>query len=253
MMSKKDVRIEMKNIQKSFGSVKPLQGVDLTLYKGECLGLLGDNGAGKSTLMKILSGVIMPDQGEFFFEGERVSIKSPKEAKNLQIETVFQDLALCDTLSVGNNIFLGREPVKFGRRLIDKKKLHEKTREELDKLGINISSTKLTVQHMSGGQRQAVAIARAMAFQPKVLIMDEPTAALGVKEVNMVLNLINKVKEAGVSVILITHRLQDLFVVCDRLMVLHEGTCIDNRTIDQYTLESVINSIMGNPEGVHVS
>ncbi|OLS38271.1 ABC transporter ATP-binding protein [Alkalihalophilus pseudofirmus] len=252
-MTESNIRIQMKDIHKSFGPVKPLQGVDLTLNKGECLGLLGDNGAGKSTLMKILSGVIIPDKGDFYFEDQKITIKNPKDAKDLQIETVFQDLALCDTLSVANNIFLGREPLKFGGRLIDKKKLHEKTREELDKLGINISSTKLTVENMSGGQRQAVAIARAMAFQPKVLIMDEPTAALGVKEVNMVLGLINKVKKSGVSVILITHRLQDLFVVCDRLMVLHEGKCIDNRTIDQYTLETVINSIMGNPEGVHVS
>ncbi|PLR81631.1 ABC transporter ATP-binding protein [Bacillus canaveralius] len=252
-MTKNDIRIQMKNIQKSFGAVKPLQGVDLTLYKGECLGLLGDNGAGKSTLMKILSGVIIPDQGEFYVDGQKVSIKKPRDAKDLQIETVYQDLALCDTLNVANNIFLGREPVKFAGRLIDKKKLHERTREELEKLGINISSTKLTVQNMSGGQRQAVAIARAMVFQPKVLILDEPTSALGVKEVNMVLGLINKVKKTGVSVILITHRLQDLFEVCDRLMVLHEGKCIDNRSIEQYTLESVIKSIMGNPEGVQVS
>lgn len=252
-MSNTEIRIQMKNIQKSFGAVKPLQGVDLTLNKGECLGLLGDNGAGKSTLMKILSGVIIPDQGEFYVEGEKVKIKSPRDAKDLQIETVYQDLALCDTLNVASNIFLGREPVKLGGTLIDKKKLHQRTREELDKLGINIASTKLAVQNMSGGQRQAIAIARAMVFKPKVLILDEPTSALGVKEVNMVLGLINKVKKSGVSVILITHRLQDLFEVCDRLMVLHEGKCIDNRTIEQYTLESVIKSIMGNPEGVQVS
>lgn len=252
-MSNTEIRIQMKNIQKSFGAVKPLQGVDLTLNKGECLGLLGDNGAGKSTLMKILSGVIIPDQGEFYVEGEKVKIKSPRDAKDLQIETVYQDLALCDTLNVASNIFLGREPVKHGGTLIDKKKLHQRTREELDKLGINIASTKLAVQNMSGGQRQAIAIARAMVFKPKVLILDEPTSALGVKEVNMVLGLINKVKKSGVSVILITHRLQDLFEVCDRLMVLHEGKCIDNRTIEQYTLESVIKSIMGNPEGVQVS
>lgn len=247
-MKDKEIRIQMRNIHKNFGPVRPLQGVDLTLYKGECLGLLGDNGAGKSTLMKILSGVIIPDQGEFFVDGQKVNIRKPKDAKDLQIETVYQDLALCDTLNVANNIFLGREPVKFARRLIDKKKLHERTREELDKLGINIASTKLAVQNMSGGQRQAVAIARAMIFQPKVLILDEPTSALGVKEVNMVLELINKVKKTGVSVILITHRLQDLFEVCDRLMVLHEGKCIDNRPIEEYTLESVIKSIMGNPE-----
>jgi simple sugar transport system ATP-binding protein len=251
-VANREMRIEMKNIQKSFGAVKPLRGVDLTLYKGECLGLLGDNGAGKSTLMKILSGVVIPDQGEFYVDGERVTIRKPRDAKDLQIETVYQDLALCDTLNVASNIFLGREPVKFGGRLIDKKKLHERTREELDKLGINIASTKLAVQNMSGGQRQAVAIARAMVFQPKVLILDEPTSALGVKEVNMVLDLINKVKKTGVSVILITHRLQDLFEVCDRLMVLHDGQCIDNRPIEQYTLEKVIKSIMGNPEGVSV-
>ncbi|WNS73665.1 ATP-binding cassette domain-containing protein [Bacillus sp. DTU_2020_1000418_1_SI_GHA_SEK_038] len=245
-MKDKEIRIQMKNIHKSFGPVKPLQGVDLSLYKGECLGLLGDNGAGKSTLMKILSGVIIPDQGTFYVNGQKVNIRNPRDAKDLQIETVYQDLALCDTLNVANNIFLGREPVKFAGRLIDKKKLHQRTREELDKLGINIASTKLAVQNMSGGQRQAVAIARAMIFQPNVLILDEPTSALGVKEVNMVLELINKVKKTGVSVILITHRLQDLFEVCDRLMVLHEGKCIDNRPIEEFTLESVIKSIMGN-------
>ncbi|SDH65508.1 ATP-binding cassette domain-containing protein [Alteribacillus bidgolensis] len=244
-----DYQIEMRDIEKSFGAVKPLQGVDLKLEKGECLGLLGDNGAGKSTLMKILSGVIMPDKGTFYFEGEATRISNPREAKNIKIETVFQDLALCDTLSVASNMFLGREPLKSGR-LIDQKKLHQQARNELDKLGINIASTKLQVQNMSGGQRQAVAIARAMIFQPKVLIMDEPTAALGVKEVKMVLDLINTVKAQGVSVILITHRLQDLFEVCDRLMVLHEGKCIDDRGIDQFTLESVVQSIMGNPQEV---
>lgn len=251
-MDNQQYQMEMHNIQKSFGAVKPLRGVDLKLKKGQCLGLLGDNGAGKSTLMKILSGVIMPDAGEFTFEGEKIKVNSPREAKNLQIETVFQDLSLCDTLSVANNMFLGREPVKM-KRFIDYKSLHEKARAELDKLGINISSTKLQVQNMSGGQRQAIAIARAMIFKPKVLIMDEPTAALGVKEVNMVLNLINTVKAQGVSVILITHRLQDLFEVCDRLMVLHDGKCIDDRSIDHYTLETVIQSIMGNPQGVHAS
>ncbi|MRG88142.1 ATP-binding cassette domain-containing protein [Salinibacillus xinjiangensis] len=246
-------QIEMKNIQKSFGNIKSLRGVDLKLRPGEVLGLVGDNGAGKSTLMKTLSGVINPDEGEFHFEGKRVNIDSPKAAKNLNIETVFQDLSLCDTLDVASNMFLGREPIRFLGRLIDKKTLHTRAREELDKLGINISSTKLQVQNMSGGQRQAIAIARAMLFKPKVLVMDEPTAALGVKEVNMVLQLIKTVKEQGVSVVLITHRLQDLFEVCDRLMVLYEGKCIDDRPIDDFTLETLIKSIMGSPEGVKVS
>nr|TXF85401.1 sugar ABC transporter ATP-binding protein [Alkalicoccus halolimnae] len=239
----------MRGIEKSFGAVKPLRGVDLHLKEGECLGLLGDNGAGKSTLMKILSGVVIPDKGSFSFEGRTVKISNPRDAKDLKIETIFQDLSLCDTLNVASNMFLGREPVKKGR-LIDHKNMHEKAKAELNKLKINISSTRLKVQNMSGGQRQAVAIARAMAFRPKVLIMDEPTAALGVKEVNMVLNLINTIKEQGVSVILITHRLQDLFEVCDRLMVLHEGKCIDDRSIDEFTLETIIQSIMGNPQGV---
>lgn len=172
-MDNHEYQIEMRGIEKAFGPVKPLQGVDLKLNKGECLGLLGDNGAGKSTLMKILSGVIIPDKGKFFVEGEETKIKSPREAKNLKIETIFQDLSLCDTLSVASNMFLGREPVKG--RLIDQKKMHQQARSELDKLGINIASTKLRVQNMSGGQRQAVAIARAMIFKPKVLIMDEPT------------------------------------------------------------------------------
>lgn len=246
-------RLEMKNIKKSFGNIKSLQGVDLQLRKGEVLGLVGDNGAGKSTLMKTLSGVVIPDEGEFYFEGKKVKIDSPKAAKDLHIETVFQDLSLCDTLDVASNMFLGREPVKFMGRLIDRKTLHERAREELDKLGIDISSTRLKVENMSGGQRQAVAIARAMLFRPKVLVMDEPTAALGVKEVNMVLQLIKTVKAQGVSVVLITHRLQDLFEVCDRIMVLYEGRCIDNRPIEDFTLESLISSIMGSPEGVKVS
>ena len=246
-------RLEMKNIKKSFGNIKSLQGVDLQLRKGEVLGLVGDNGAGKSTLMKTLSGVVIPDEGEFYFEGKKVKIDSPKAAKDLHIETVFQDLSLCDTLDVASNMFLGREPVKFMGRLIDRKTLHERAREELDKLGIDISSTRLKVENMSGGQRQAVAIARAMLFKPKVLVMDEPTADLGVKEVNMVLQLIKTVKAQGVSVVLITHRLQDLFEVCDRIMVLYEGRCIDNRPIEDFTLESLISSIMGSPEGVKVS
>lgn len=243
-------RIEMRNIKKSFGEVRPLQGVNLKVKEGEVLGLVGDNGAGKSTLMKALSGVVIPDSGEFLFDGQIMNISAPKDAKNYNIETVFQDLALCDTLDVSSNMFLGREPTKYMGMLIDKNELHQRARKGLDRLGINISSTKLTVQNMSGGQRQAIAIARAMLFKPKVLIMDEPTAALGVKEVNMVLELINEVKNQGVSVILITHRLQDLFEVCDRINVLFEGKIIDDRSINDFTLESLIQSIMGNPKEV---
>lgn len=241
-------RIEMKDIQISFGEIKSLRGVNLTLNEGEVLGIAGDNGAGKSTLMKILSGVNIPDKGEILFEGKTVSLRSPRVAKQLQIETVFQDLALCDTLNVANNLFLGREPSRFFGRFIDKKTLHENASHELDRLGVHIPSTHLPVQNLSGGQRQSIAIARAITFKPKVLIMDEPTAALGVKEVNMVLELIKTVKKQGVSVVLITHRLQDFFEVCDRMMVLYEGKCIDNRPIKDFTLNSLIQSIMGRPQ-----
>lgn len=241
-------RIQMRGIQKSFGNLHVLSGVDLTLHKGEALGLVGDNGAGKSTLMKILSGAYVPTGGTISVDGQPVNISSPRDAKNLKIETVYQDLSLCDTLDVARNIFLGREPTYMGG-VIDNKRLHKQAQIELNRLGISIPSTYLPVQNLSGGQRQAIAIARAVTFEPKVLIMDEPTAALGVKEVNMVLDLINRIKNNGVSVILITHRLQDLFEVCDRLMVLYEGKCIDDRPIAKFTLETLIQSIMGKPEG----
>lgn len=248
MLSDKKPRIEMKDIHISFGEIKSLRGVNLKLNEGEVLGIAGDNGAGKSTLMKVLSGVNVPDKGEILFEGKPVTLSSPRAAKQLQIETVFQDLALCDTLNVASNLFLGREPSRFFGQFIDKKTLHQNATSELNRLGVSIPSTHLPVQNLSGGQRQSVAIARAITFQPKVLIMDEPTAALGVQEVNMVLNLINTVKKQGVSVVLITHRLQDFFEVCDRMMILYEGQCIDDRPIKDFNLDNLIQSIMGNPQ-----
>jgi len=242
-------RVVMKDIHKSFGNIRSLQGINLTLQPGEVLGLVGDNGAGKSTLMKTLSGVIVPDKGDIYFEGEKVTINSPKDAKDLHIETVFQDLSLCDTLSASSNMFLGREHVKKSG-FIDFEKMHQQAEEELSRLGINIPSVELPVMNMSGGQRQTIAIARSMIFNPKVLILDEPTAALGVNEVEMVLEMIKSIKKEGVSVILITHRLQDLFEVCDRIMVLYEGKNFDERSIEEYTLETLIKSIMGSPEEV---
>lgn len=244
-------RIEMKEITKSFGRIQSLRGVNLELYPGEVLGLVGDNGAGKSTLMKVLSGVHLPDGGSMKFEGQSIRLHSPKEAKNYQIETIFQDLALCDTLDVASNLFLGREPLRLFNRLIDKKKMHLSAQQELDRLGVTIPSTYATVENLSGGQRQSVAIARAVINNPKVLIMDEPTAALGVKEVRMVLELIKKVKQSGVSVILITHRLRDLFEVCDRITVLYEGRIIDNRPITDFTMETLVESITAEKEAVH--
>ncbi|CAM3132093.1 ATP-binding cassette domain-containing protein [Sporolactobacillus spathodeae] len=244
-------RIEMRDIKKSFGKIQSLRGVNLELYPGEVLGLVGDNGAGKSTLMKVLSGVHIPDSGTMKFEGQPIQLNSPKDAKKHQIETIFQDLALCDTLDVASNLYLGREPVHFFNQLIDQKKMHEQAKTELDRLGVTIPSTYVTVENLSGGQRQSVAIARAVIYSPKVLIMDEPTAALGVKEVRMVLELIQRVKRTGVSVILITHRLRDLFEVCDRITVLYEGRIIDNRPISDFTMESLVASITAENEEVH--
>ncbi|WP_218013117.1 ATP-binding cassette domain-containing protein [Sporolactobacillus terrae] len=244
-------RIEMKEITKSFGRIQSLRGVNLELYPGEVLGLVGDNGAGKSTLMKVLSGVHYPDGGTMKFEGHSINLRSPKDAKKYQIETIFQDLALCDTLDVASNLFLGREPLRFFNRLIDTKKMHRDARRELDRLGVKIPSTYATVENLSGGQRQSVAIARAVMNNPKVLIMDEPTAALGVKEVRLVLELIKTVKRRGVSVILITHRLLDLFEVCDRITVLYEGRIIDNRPISDFTMESLVASITVEKEAIH--
>jgi simple sugar transport system ATP-binding protein len=244
-------RIEMREITKSFGRIQSLRGVNLELYPGEVLGLVGDNGAGKSTLMKVLSGVHLPDGGSMKFEGQSIRLHSPKEAKDYQIETIFQDLALCDTLDVASNLFLGREPLYFFNRLIDRKKMHQDAKRELDRLGVTIPSTSATVENLSGGQRQSVAIARAVINNPKVLIMDEPTAALGVKEVRLVLELIKKVKQSGVSVILITHRLRDLFEVCDRITVLYEGRIIDNRSINDFTMETLVESITAEKEVIH--
>jgi len=239
-------RVLMQDIRKRYGMVDALRGVTLRVAPGEVVGLVGDNAAGKSTLMKILAGAVVPDSGRIFFNGREVSFTSPRDARELGIEMVYQDLALCDDIDVAGNLFLGREPRRFGGLVLDKRRMHREAREHLDALNIRIPLTDLPVRDLSGGQRQAVAIARAVTFGPKVLIMDEPTAALAVSEVETVLRLIRTVSESGVSVILITHRLQDLFEVCDRLCVMYEGTLradLDARTT---SLERLVAEIVGH-------
>lgn len=238
-------RVMMKDIRMRFGMVEALRGVSLRVAPGEVVGLVGDNAAGKSTLMKCLSGTYIPDSGEIWVDGQPVTYQTPREAQNLGIEMVYQDLALCDDIDVAGNIFLGREPRTLGGLVLDKKEMHAKARELLDSLRIRIPYTDLPVRNLSGGQRQSVAIARAVHFQPRLLILDEPTAALAVAEVEMVLELITRVAESGVGVILITHRLQDLFRVCDRLCVMYEGTLradLDARTT---SLETLVQEIVG--------
>ena len=241
-------RVVMQAIKKQYGTIQALRGVNLTLAPGEVLGLVGDNAAGKSTLTKILAGAEIPDSGQLFIDGQVVQFQSPADARKQHIEMVYQDLSLCDSVDVAGNLFLGREPQRtlLGIPLLHQKRMHAEAAEILKSLDINVASTRLKVGTLSGGQRQSIAIGRAAAFEPQVLIMDEPTSALAVAEVEAVLRLIRKVSEAGVSVILITHRLQDLFQVCDRIMVLYEGQNVAERNISETSLEELVRLIVAD-------
>jgi simple sugar transport system ATP-binding protein len=237
----------MTGISKRFGAIQTLQDVNLVLQPGEVLGLVGDNGAGKSTLSKVLSGAIIPDSGTIEIDGRPVSFSSPADARAQRVEMVYQDLSLCDTVDVAGNLFLGREPHRsiLGLPFMDSRRMHADARAMLERLGIVIPDTRLKVENLSGGQRQSIAIGRAASFDPSVLIMDEPTAALAVAEVESVLELIRTVSQRGVSVILITHRLQDLFLVCDRIQVMYEGRSVAERRIADTDIEEVVNLIVG--------
>ena len=236
-------RVSLKGIRKNFGSLEALRGVDLDIYPGECLGLVGDNAAGKSTLTKILSGTYIQDAGTILIEGEPVRFAGPADARRRNIEMVFQDLSLCDHVDVTGNLFLGREMTRGP--FLDRKAMLATAREMLDALDIRIPNLASKTARLSGGQRQAIAIARAASFEPKVLIMDEPTSALAVAEVEAVLSLIDRVKKKGVSVILITHRLQDLFRVCDRIAVMYEGRKVAEREIGKTDLQDLVKLIVG--------
>ncbi|TDL78277.1 sugar ABC transporter ATP-binding protein [Palleronia sediminis] len=241
-------RISLRGIRKNFGSIEALRGVDLDVAPGECVGLIGDNAAGKSTLTKIISGTYIPDGGTIAIDGEQVRFTNPSDARARHIEMVFQDLSLCDHIDVMGNLFLGREETRWS--FLNNGKMRERAREMLDDLDIRIPKLGAKVAQLSGGQRQAIAIARAASFEPRVLIMDEPTSALAVAEVEAVLRLINRVKARGVSVILITHRLQDLFEVCDKIAVMYEGTKVAERDIGTTSLEDLVKLIVGKGEEI---
>jgi simple sugar transport system ATP-binding protein len=249
--------VKMQHISKAFGAVQALKDVNLTLGYGEVLGLVGDNAAGKSTLMKILTGAYLPDQGTIFFDGEERHWQSPHESRVAGIEMVYQDFALAGNLDIAANIFMGREPTKASLwgaiRLLDEKLMAQEARNLLDRLKIQIRSVHLRVENLSGGQRQAVAIARATAFQAKMVIMDEPTAALAVKEVTKVLTIIRGLKEHNIGVIIISHRLQDIFQVCDRIMVLRQGRNVGDRPAASTSMDEIVGMMVGAKEDVNES
>lgn len=239
--SQQQTLVELHDIKKSYGVLKVLRGVELSLLKGEVLGLIGDNGAGKSTLMKVLSGTVSPDSGTILVKGKAQHFSNPKEARKQGISIVYQDLALCETLDVASNLFLGREPV-IGP-LLNKNKMHGDATTILHEFGVRVKSTHQKIQELSGGQRQSVAIARAASMNPDILILDEPTAALAVAEVESVLKLIHDVAAQGVGVILITHRLQDIFRVCDRVAVMYEGRVVEQSSIEGMTMDRLVSMI----------
>jgi D-xylose transport system ATP-binding protein len=242
----------MKGIKKRFGAVQALDGVDFEVRAGEVVGLVGDNGAGKSTLVKTIAGIHQPDEGEFLFQGEPVRIHGPNDATKLGIATVYQDLALCDNLDVVANLFLGRELVAGGVgtlvRQLDETTMEHRSAELLENLAVTIPSLRSEVGTMSGGQRQQVAVARSLLGEPKVVLLDEPTAALGVPQTKQVLALIRRLREQGLGVVVISHNLADVFEVTDRIFVLRLGRKVAAFETASATQEEVVAAITGAAE-----
>lgn len=242
--------LEMKGMHKSFGSVQAVVDVDLVLYPGEILGVVGDNAAGKSTLMKLLTAVHKSDAGKIYIEGEQVHIDGPNIARGLGIEMIYQDFSLAPNLSIVDNIFLGHEEKRriAGLSVLDRKKMNKISEEVLKQTLIQIDSMQTVVTDLSGGQQQAVAIARALAFDAKIIIMDEPTASLSVKAIPPLLDLMKKFKESGISMVFITHRIQDIFSTCDRVMVLRRGSCVGESLIENTSIDEISGLITGSRE-----
>jgi simple sugar transport system ATP-binding protein len=237
-------------LSKSYGPVKALRDVSFTVRGGEVLGLLGDNGAGKTTLVKCLSGIVKPDHGRVYVNDREIHVSSPKYARDLGIETVHQDLALIDTLDVTANLFLNREevagrgPVRlFG--FIKSRRMHAEAKEILDSLKINIPSVRYPIERLSGGQRQAVAVGRAVAWGQRIVLMDEPSAALGVEQTRLVLELIRTLRERGIVVVLISHNMQNVLEVCTRAVVLRHGSVVADVAISDVTGRDLIGHITG--------
>lgn len=238
--------LSLTNISKSFGAVHALRGVNLELEPGQVLGLMGDNGAGKSTLVKIISGNFLPNEGEIRLEDKPCVFHRPVEARNSGIEVVYQDLALCDNLTAASNVFLGRELKRnFGPfKVLDYKAMYKRSAELFAELKSDVRETDL-VKQMSGGQRQAVAIARTRLSDAKIVVMDEPCAAISVRQVAEVLELIRTMKSHGQAVIMISHRMPDIFSVCDRVVVMRRGEKVADKLVKDSSPEEVTGLITG--------
>jgi D-xylose transport system ATP-binding protein len=241
--------LELHGISKRFGAVQALSEVDFEVYLGEVVGLVGDNGAGKSTLIKIISGVYQADSGQYIFEGQEVAVNAPRQAAELGIETVYQDLALCDNLDVVANLYLGREkvqPVIPGVvRTLDEIAMQREAERVIDELHVRIPSVRARVATLSGGQRQSTAVARAVMWNSKVVLLDEPTAALGVEQTRLVKDLIRRLREQGLGVVVISHNLADVFDVSDRIIVLRLGRRVATFQTHVANPEQVVGAITG--------
>jgi D-xylose transport system ATP-binding protein len=241
--------LQLEGISKHFGPVHALDRVDFAVSAGEVVGLVGDNGAGKSTLVKTIAGINSPDGGKILFEGQEVSIHRPQDATNLGIATVYQDLALCDNLDVVANLFLGSEERLGGAGLVtrqlDEVDMENRAAELLSNLAVTIPSLRSEVGTLSGGQRQQVAVARSLLGEPKVVMLDEPTAALGVPQTKQVLALIKRLRERDLGVVVISHNLVDVFEVCDRIVVLRLGRSAGDFSASDVTEEHVVAAITG--------
>jgi ABC-type sugar transport system ATPase subunit len=242
--------LQMRGINKSFGPVHVLKQVNFAAYPGQVTALVGDNGAGKSTLLKVLSGAVIPDGGSIEVEGEAVDFRRPTDALAAGIETVYQDLALVDTMSAVQNVYLGREelssnPILKALNIVNDRGMRARSREVLAELGVGIQSVNVSVKGMSGGQRQCLAIARALLWGRSIVILDEPTAALGVRESQQVLDLIGRLREHGVSVILVSHNMQQLHTVADRVTVMRLGRSVAVRDIADVTAQDIVGLITG--------
>jgi D-xylose transport system ATP-binding protein len=240
--------ISLRGITKRFGGVYAIKGIDLDIYPGEVLALVGDNGAGKSTLIKIISGAYAADEGDIFIDGARVQIASPADAKRHHIETIYQDLALMDNLDIPPNIFIGREIVRRGLLgalgILDYPEMAARTRALLKRLNIAVPDMKRKVFFLSGGQRQAVAISRAIYFDARVIIMDEPTAALGVEETSKVYSLICELRQNNIAVIVISHNINEVFGIADRIVVMKTGELVGVKTKEGTNLEEILRMII---------